>query len=108
MMLFYQMYRLAAEPFFLSNFKKSDFVQMNAAALKYYVMASMLIFLGIALFRDLFALIVGRDFPRRVLHPPGRARGQRADGRVAQPRSGINAKRKPRWRSSLREPGSSP
>ena len=28
MMLFYQMYRLAAEPFFLSNFKKSDFVQM--------------------------------------------------------------------------------
>lgn len=62
MMLFYQMYRLAAEPFFLSNFKKSDFVQMNAAALKYYVMASMVIFLGIALFRDLFALIVGRDF----------------------------------------------
>ncbi|MCM1151308.1 MAG: oligosaccharide flippase family protein [Alistipes sp.] len=62
MMLFYQMYRLAAEPFFLSSFKKSDFVEMNAAALKYYVMASMLIFLGIALFRDLFALIVGRDF----------------------------------------------
>ena len=43
MMLFYQMYRLAAEPFFLSNFKKSDFVQMNAAALKYYVMASLAI-----------------------------------------------------------------
>ena len=42
MMLFYQMYRLAAEPFFLSNFKKSDFVQMNAAALKYSVMASVL------------------------------------------------------------------
>lgn len=62
MMLFYQMYRLAAEPFFLSNFKKSDFVAMNAAALKYYVMASMLIFLAIALFRDFFALIVGRDF----------------------------------------------
>lgn len=62
MMLFYQMYRLAAEPFFLSNFRKEDFVAMNAAALKYYVMASMLIFLGIALYRDLFALIVGRDF----------------------------------------------
>ena len=84
MMLFYQMYRLAAEPFFLSNFKKSDFVQMNAAALKYYVMASMLIFLGIALFRDLFALIVGRDF-REGIFILGRARGQRADGRVAQP-----------------------
>ncbi len=62
MMLFYQMYRLAAEPFFLSNFSKDDFVQMNAAALKYYIMVSMLIFLGIALFRDFFALIIGRDF----------------------------------------------
>ena len=70
MMLFYQMYRLAAEPFFLSNFKKSDFVQMNAAALKYYVMASMLIFLGIALFRDVFALIVGRDFREAIFILP--------------------------------------
>ena len=70
MMLCYQMYRLAAEPFFLSNFKKSDFVQMNAAALKYYVMASMLIFLGIALFRDVFALIVGRDFREGIFILP--------------------------------------
>lgn len=62
MMLFYQMYRLAAEPFFLSNFKKSDFVAMNAAALKYYIMVSMIIFLGITFFRDLFALIVGKNF----------------------------------------------
>ena len=70
MMLFYQVYRLAAEPFFLSNFRKSDFVQMNAAALKYYVMASMLIFLGIALFRDLFALIVGREFREGIFVLP--------------------------------------
>ena len=70
MMLFYQMYRLSAQPFFLSNFKKSDFVQMNAAALKYYVMASMLIFLGIALFRDVFALIVGRDFREGIFILP--------------------------------------
>ena len=70
MMLFYQMYRLAAEPFFLSNFRKEEFVQMNAAALKYYVMASMLIFLGIALYRDLFALIVGRDFREGIFILP--------------------------------------
>lgn len=62
MMLLYQMYRLAAEPFFLSNFKKSDFVEMNAAALKYYVMVSMAIFLAIALFRDGFAYIIGSEF----------------------------------------------
>lgn len=62
MTLFTQMYRLAAEPFFLANFSKEEFVESNAAAMKYFVMASMVIFLGIALFRDLFALIVGRDF----------------------------------------------
>ncbi len=62
MTLFTQMYRLAAEPFFLSNFKKEDFVEMNAAAMKYFVMASMAIFLVIVLFKDIFALIVGPDF----------------------------------------------
>ena len=67
MTLFTQMYRLAAEPFFLSNFRKEAFKEMNAAALKYFVMASMFIFLVIALYRDLFALIVGRDF-REGIH----------------------------------------
>ncbi len=66
MTLFTQMYRLAAEPFFLSNFKKEDFVEMNAAAMKYYVMVSVLIFLGISLFRDLFALIVGAEYREGV------------------------------------------
>ena len=62
MTLFTQMYRLAAEPFFLSSFKKEEFKEANAASMKYFVMASMVIFLGIVLFRDLFALIVGRSF----------------------------------------------
>lgn len=62
MTLFTQMYRLAAEPFFLSGFKKEEFKEANAASMKYFVMASMVIFLGIVLFRDLFALIVGRNF----------------------------------------------
>ena len=62
MTLFTQMYRYAAEPFFLSNFKKEEFVEMNAAAMKYYVIVAMTIFIGIGLFKDVFALIVGRDF----------------------------------------------
>ncbi|MBO5697595.1 MAG: polysaccharide biosynthesis protein [Alistipes sp.] len=62
MTLFTQMYRLAAEPFFLSGFKKEEFKEANAAAMKYFIMASMLIFLCIVLFRDIFVLIVGRDF----------------------------------------------
>ncbi len=70
MTLFTQMYRLAAEPFFLSNFRKEEFVAMNAAALKYYIMASMMIFLGIALFKELFALIVGADFREGIFILP--------------------------------------
>lgn len=66
MVLFTQMYRLAAEPFFLSNFRKEDFVATNAAAMKYFVMVSMLIFLGIALFKDLFSLLTGKDFRQGV------------------------------------------
>ncbi len=62
MLLFIQMYRYAAEPFFLADYKKSDFKAMNAAALQYFVLVSMVVFLGVALFKDVFALIVGRDF----------------------------------------------
>ena len=62
MTLFTQMYRLAAEPFFLSGFKKEEFKEANAAAMKYFIIASMLIFLGIVLFRDIFALIIGSRF----------------------------------------------
>lgn len=70
MMLFTQMYRLAAEPFFLANYRKEEFIKMNAAAMKYFIMASMLIFLGIALFKDLFALIVGRSFREGIFILP--------------------------------------
>ena len=66
MTLFTQMYRLAAEPFFLANFSREEFKESAAAAMKYFVMVSMVIFLGITLFRDLFALIVGRDFREGV------------------------------------------
>ena len=70
MTLFTQMYRLAAEPFFLSNFSKTEFKESNAAALKYYMMVSMMIFLLISLFRDLFSLIVGSDFREGVFILP--------------------------------------
>ncbi len=66
MTLFTQMYRLAAEPFFLSNFKKEEFVEANAAAMKYFVMVSGLLFLGISLFRGLFSLIVGVEYREGV------------------------------------------
>jgi O-antigen/teichoic acid export membrane protein len=62
MLLFTQMYRLAAEPFFLAEFKKEDFMLINARAMKYFVIVSVTLFLGITLFADLFALIIGPEF----------------------------------------------
>lgn len=62
LVLFIQMYRFAAEPFFLSNFKKSDFLSANAQALKFFVIVSIAIFLGISLYINVFALLLGADF----------------------------------------------
>lgn len=62
MMLFTQMYRLAAEPFFLSGFKTDDFRRTNAEALKYFMIISIGLFLFIGLFSDIFELLAGPDF----------------------------------------------
>ena len=62
MQLFTQMYRLAAEPFFLAEFKKDEFKNTTAETMKYFVIVSVAIFLMITLFSDLFALIVGPAF----------------------------------------------
>ena len=47
LLLFVQMFRLAAEPFFLAAFKKEDFLKANAETLKYFLIVSMLLFLVI-------------------------------------------------------------
>ncbi len=62
MLLFTQMYRMAAEPFFLAEFKRDEFKNSNAEVMKYFVIVSLVIFLIITLFSDIFALIVGPDF----------------------------------------------
>lgn len=62
MLLFTQMYRLAAEPFFLADFSKEEFRESNAATMKYFVLVSVFIFLFITLFSDVFQLLVGPDF----------------------------------------------
>lgn len=62
MTLFTSMYRLAAEPFFLAEFKGDDFRKTNAEAMKYFIIVSIIIFLFIALFQNVFALILGSAF----------------------------------------------
>lgn len=60
--LFIQMYRYAAEPYFLSEVKNSDFKERNAQALKYFTIASLAIFLFITLFMDYFQYFIGKEF----------------------------------------------
>ncbi|MCD7969478.1 MAG: lipopolysaccharide biosynthesis protein [Alistipes sp.] len=62
LLLFTQMYRLAAEPYFLADFKKEDFTRTNAEAMKYFIIVSVGIFLGITLFTDLFRLFIAPDY----------------------------------------------
>ncbi len=62
MILFTQMYRLAAEPFFLARFEKGDFVRQSAEAMKFYVIVAVAIFLGVMFFEDIAVLILGRNF----------------------------------------------
>ncbi len=62
MYLFIQMYRFAAEPLFLANVKKEDFKTANAEAMKFFIIASVAIFLVITLYIDLFQYFIGPDF----------------------------------------------
>jgi O-antigen/teichoic acid export membrane protein len=62
LLLFTQVYRYSAEPYFLSGIKREEFTRMNAEAMKYFVLVSIVIFLGITLFTDAFALLIGKDF----------------------------------------------
>lgn len=62
MVLFSQMYKFAAEPFFLAEFKHDDFKRQNARAMKYFLIVSIFIFLVLALFPDIIGMLLGRDF----------------------------------------------
>lgn len=66
LVLFTQMYRYAAEPYFLSGFKTEDFRTSNAVALKYFVIVSVGIFLFIMVFVDQFALLMGAAFRQGI------------------------------------------
>jgi O-antigen/teichoic acid export membrane protein len=62
MVLFIQMYRYAAEPFFFSNANRSDSPTMYANMMKYFLIFTLLIFLGVGLFTDVFKYLVGPNF----------------------------------------------
>lgn len=62
MVLFVQMFRYAAEPFFFSSSLREDMKKIYADVMKYFVAFCVFIFLGIAMYPELFALLLGKSF----------------------------------------------
>lgn len=62
MMLFIQMFRYASEPFFFSRAGKEKSREDYATIMEHFTAFSILVFLGITLFIDVVALILGKDF----------------------------------------------
>lgn len=66
MVIFTQMYRFAAEPLFLSKLHNEEFRKGNADATKFFIIASLTIFLGITLFLSVFEKFVGANFRQGI------------------------------------------
>lgn len=62
MMLFIQMFRYAAEPFFFAEADKKDAKANYSKILTYFVIFCWLIFLGVMLFLDVFKYFIGPAF----------------------------------------------
>ena len=62
MTLFIQMFRYASEPFYFGNADKTNARTIFAQVMKYFVIVSLLIFLAVNLFIDLFKHFIGSAF----------------------------------------------
>jgi len=62
MMLFIQMFRYAAEPFFFSKEKDKDSTELYAKVMSYFTAFGVLIILGVLFYIDIIQHIVGRSF----------------------------------------------
>lgn len=62
MTLFIQMFRYASEPFYFGNADKANAKKIFAQVMKYFVIASLLIFLVVNLYIDLFKHFIGSAF----------------------------------------------
>ncbi len=62
MMLFIQVFRFAAEPFFFSRAKEEGSKELYASVMEHFTAFSMLVFLGIMLYMNILEYIVGSDF----------------------------------------------
>ena len=62
MTLFIQMFRYAAEPFFFAEADKKDSKELFAVVMNYFVIAGLVIFLGVSLLIDVFQYFIGPTF----------------------------------------------
>ena len=62
MILFIQMFRYAAEPFFFSRTKEEKSKELYASVMEHFTAFCMFIFLGMMMYLDIIALIIGRNF----------------------------------------------
>ena len=62
MTLFIQAFRYAAEPFFFSYAKKGDAKVLYAKVMKYFIIFSLMVFLGITLLIDFVKIIISTDY----------------------------------------------
>ena len=62
MTLFIQMFRYASEPFYFGHAKNNNAKQMFAAVMKYFVLAALVIFLGVNLYIGIFKYFIGSNF----------------------------------------------
>ncbi|MDP3452681.1 MAG: oligosaccharide flippase family protein [Bacteroidales bacterium] len=62
MMLFIQMFRFAAEPFFFSRVKEERSKELYASVMEHFTAFCMLIFLSVLLYLDIISLIIGSEF----------------------------------------------
>jgi len=62
MMLFIQMFRYAAEPFFFAESKKKDAKKTYSKVMTYFIVFTWSIFLMVVLYIDIFKYFIGKDF----------------------------------------------
>ncbi|MGB5444648.1 MAG: polysaccharide biosynthesis C-terminal domain-containing protein [Psychromonas sp.] len=62
MLMFTQAFRYAYEPFIFAQHKDKNSLAAYADAMKYFVIISLLIFLGMVLYLDIFKYIIQRDY----------------------------------------------
>jgi O-antigen/teichoic acid export membrane protein len=70
MSLFIQMYRFAAEPYFFERAGRKNSKDTYVVTMKYFVIAAVLLYLGINLYLDFIQIIIGKNYRESMVIVP--------------------------------------